>query len=308
MKKIYSVFRGLFAIIGIFVVIAFCLYLFVKPYYEVSINIDKNCLGYCDEYVDSLRTSGDFAQDTAVFAFTIYQDTVQAQKIKDYFQLDTLFSSSMDDWDKTIAIGKFVAENIPHDNQKEDPERHAIGLWEYTKNVAPGFNCRLHSILTFELLLAAGIPARYVTCMPQDEEDDDCHVVNEVWLSDKHKWVMIDTDMGGNFITDLNNNPLSLQEIREHYIENKEMIMHPSFTKGSKKKDGYYAYMAKNTYWFSCWGDLSYSQEDWKNKNVVRDSYIYLIPNKFTPFRVSEDDIITTNADLFWSEPKICYN
>ena len=141
----------------------------------------------------------------------------------------------------------------------------------------------------------------------QDEEDDDCHVVNEVWLSDKQKWVMIDTD-GGNFITDINNNPLSLQEIREHYIENKEMIMYPSFTKGSKKKDWYYGYMAKNTYWFSCWGDLSYSQEDWKNKNVVRDNYICLIPNKFTPFRVSEDDIITTNADLFWSEPKICYN
>ena len=77
--------------------------------------------------------------------------------------------------------------------------------------------------------------------------------------------------------------------IAGHYIENKEMIMHPSFTKGSKKKDWYYGYMAKNTYWFSCWGDLSYSQEDYKNKNVVRNNYICLIPSKFTPFRVDND-------------------
>lgn len=42
----------------------------------------------------------------------------------------------------------FVASSIPHDNQKKWLKLvNAIGLWEYTKEVAPAFNCRLHSIL-----------------------------------------------------------------------------------------------------------------------------------------------------------------
>ena len=87
----------------------------------------------------------------------------------DYFCLDTLYDACASTWEKTLTIGKFVSANIPHDNQKEYPEYvNAIGLWEYTKTVAPAFNCRLHSILTYELLTAAGIKARYITCLPYD--------------------------------------------------------------------------------------------------------------------------------------------
>ena len=47
-----------------------------------------------------------------------------------------------------MSITKFVANNIPHNNQTIQPEnRDAITLWEYTKNIEPAFNCRLHSIL-----------------------------------------------------------------------------------------------------------------------------------------------------------------
>ena len=59
-------------------------------------------------------------------------DTVQ-----DYFRLDTLYDADADSWTKALAIGKFVASNIPHDNQDEWPKHvNAIGLWEYTKEVA----------------------------------------------------------------------------------------------------------------------------------------------------------------------------
>ena len=117
--------------------------------------------------------------------------------------MDTLYSGSDDTWTKALAIGNFVATNIPHANQSKWPEqKNAIGLWEYTRDVEPAFNCRLHSILMFELLLAADIPARFVTCLPQDKDDNDCHVVNEVWLPEKQKWVMLDTDMGGHYVTD----------------------------------------------------------------------------------------------------------
>ncbi|MBQ7192529.1 MAG: transglutaminase domain-containing protein [Paludibacteraceae bacterium] len=259
--------------------------------------------GKYTDYVDSLRTSGSFAPDTTQVAFTLYQDTTQARRIKEYFQLDSLYPADADTWTKALAIGRFVADNIPHDNQQNYPEEvNAIGLWEYTQTVAPAFNCRLHSILTFELLLAAGIPARFVTCLPQDNNDCDCHVVNEVWLPETGRWAMLDTDER-YYVTDKDGNLLSMRDIREHYISGEQMLMWQNFATPIDKAHYYYAYLAKNTYWFSCWGSLSYSQEDLDYPDVVRDRYISLLPTGFMPDIIGGGSTVTTDADKFWSEP-----
>lgn len=303
MKKFFNVCRNIFAVIGVITVLFAILCFFAEPYFDVDISLNR--LGMMDSYVDSLRTSGPYAKDTTNFSFRIIQNEERAQEIKDYFQLDTLYSQDADTWTKAVAIGKFVSLNIPHANQKVWPEAvDAIGLWEYTKNVEPAFNCRLHSIFTFELLLAAGVDARYVTCMPEDAEDNDCHVVNEVWLPELSKWAMIDTDMGGYYFSDLKGVPLSLREMREHYISGEKMMMYPSFKNGSTKKDEHYAYMAKNTYWFACWGELSYYQENYNHEDVIRDHYINLIPLGFEPFRIGGGNTITTDADQFWAAPQ----
>ena len=299
MKKPFSIIRNILAVIGILAILVIIVLRIASPYFYFNYGLSN--LGLYEERVDALRSSGEYAADTNVFSMRIIQDSARAKEICDYFQLDTLFPENADTWAKAVAIGKFVASNIPHDNQKKWPEHvNAIGLWEYTKDVAPAFNCRLHSLLTFELLLAENIKARYITCMPQDEHDQDCHVVNEVWLPELNKWAMVDTDMGGHYVTDKNGTPLSLKEMREHYISGEKMMMHYAFGEGSSKVDDYYAYMAKNTYWFSSWGTLSYYQEDNKMENVNRDSYINLVPSGFEPFRVGGGNIVTTNADLFW--------
>ena len=299
MKTAFSIIRNILAVIGILAILVIIVLRMASPYFYFNYGLSN--LGLYEKRVDALRSSGEYAADTNVFAMKIIQDSARAKEIRDYFQLDTLFSENADTWEKAVAIGKFVASNIPHDNQKEWPEHvNAIGLWEYTKDVAPAFNCRLHSLLSFELLLAENIQARYITCMPQDENDQDCHVVNEVWLPELNKWAMVDTDMGGHYVSDRNGTPLSLKEIREHYISGEKMMMHYAFGEGSSKVDDYYAYMAKNTYWFSSWGTLSYYQEDYTTENINRDSYINLIPSGFEPFNVGGGNIVTTNADLFW--------
>lgn len=299
MKTAFSIIRNILAVIGLIAILVIIVLKIARPYYYFNYSLSN--LGLYEKRVDALRSSGEYAADTNVFSMRIIQDSARAKEIRDYFQLDTLFPENADTWKKAVAIGKFVASNIPHDNQKKWPEHvNAIGLWEYTKEVAPAFNCRLHSLLTFELLLAENIKARYITCMPQDENDQDCHVVNEVWLPELNKWVMLDTDMGGHYVTDMNGTPLSLREMREHYISGEKMMMHYAFGEGSSKVDDYYAYMAKNTYWFSSWGTLSYYQEDNKMENVNRDSYINLVPSGFEPFRVGGGNIVTINADLFW--------
>ncbi len=302
MKKLLKVIWGIFAVIGIlFVAYSIGLRLTYGKFY---ITIHQKYEARFDEFVDLLRSSGPYEKDTTTFEMKVLQDSVRAKEIRDYFQLDQLYNAEADTWTKALAIGQFVASNIPHDNQEIDPEhRNAIDLWEYTKNIAPAFNCRLHSILTFELLLAAGLDARYITCMSGDEYDTDCHVMNEVWLPELGKWAMIDTDMDGNYASDLDDTPLSLREIREHYISGEQMQYHPRFKKASTKVNEHYAYMAKNTYWFNCWETLSYYQEDWQNRQREIGRKIYLVPAGFKGFDIEDGAVITTDADTFWAAP-----
>ena len=299
-NRFFTVSRNVFAVIGVIATLLAVLYFIAKPYIEVDVY--PSHLGNMESYIDSLRTSGPYMKDTTDFNIQIIQDTARAEEIREYFQLDKLYAPDSDTWTKALAIGKFIASNIPHDNQKVWPESvDAIGLWEYTKNVAPAFNCRLHSILAFELFLAAGLDARYITCMSEDLNDNDCHVVNEVWLPELGKWAMIDTDMRGHYVSDLNGIPLSLKEMRELYISGEKMMVHPAFKKGHTRKDWYYAYMAKNTYWFACWGELSYYQEDYKHEDVIRDHYVCLIPSGFKVNVADDGSFLTTDAESFWA-------
>ena len=298
MKKSYSVIRNILAIIGGIAIIAAIIVWIESPNYDYY--LEKNNIGRLNQRLELLRTSGEYAADTNVFEMKIVQNQERAKEIREYFQLDTLYPEHATTWQKAVAIGKFVSSNIPHANQRKWPEHvNAIGLWDYIHNVEPAFNCRLHSIFTFELMLAADIKARYITCMSQDKDDPDCHVVNEVWLPELNKWAMIDTDMGGHYVTDRNSTPLSLKEMREYYISGEKILIYPAFGEAQKDKD-YYAYMAKNTYWFSCWGTLSYYQEDYKVEGIDRNSYVNLIPSGYTPYGIYEGYIVTTDAEKFW--------
>ena len=180
------------------------------------------------ERIDLLRHATPYASDTVRYRFVYRQDTIQAQKIHAYFRLDTLLTdSSATTWDKTLTLATFVASHIPHANQTKYPQKsNAIDLWEYTRKVEPAFNCRLHAILLHELMLAEGITNRFVTCLPADTLDSDCHVVNLVWLPEQNKWAMIDSDMQA-WISNPEGTPLSLAEMRERYISGSPMQIHP---------------------------------------------------------------------------------
>lgn len=83
MKTILKVIWGIFAVIGIL-----SLVLFInlrQKYGNFRLTVHPGYEARYDEFVDLLRTSGPFEKDTVAF-------------------------------DMTLAIGKFVANNIPHDN------------------------------------------------------------------------------------------------------------------------------------------------------------------------------------------------
>lgn len=275
MKSIWKIIRIVFIAVGV-VVMAVIVKLVLSGYQlqvsgirnqAIEIRFDRTNKVRYDEMVKLLREAGRYKADTADVEINYVPDIQRSEEIMDYFCLDTLYDACASTWEKTLAIGKFVSTNIPHDNQKEYPEYvNAIGLWEYTKTVAPAFNCRLHSILTYELLTAAGIKARYITCLPYDR----------------------------------NENLLSLAEIREHFVNDKEVVVYHNFDNPSSRISYYHAYMAKNTYWFCCWGDLGFYQEDYKTfpESTLRSKYYALVPEGFETF--SGKEITTHDPEQFW--------
>ena len=254
------------------------------------------------ERIELLRNATPYASDTARYHFIYQQDTLQAQKIRAYFRLDTLLTdSSASTWDKALTLAKFVASNIPHANQTKYPEkRNALDLWQYTREVEPAFHCRLHSILLHELMLSEGIINRFVTCLPADTLDSDCHVVNLVWLPERNKWAMIDSDMQA-WISNSEGTPLSLAEMRERYISGSPMRINPLFDsiKEDFNYDYYRSYWAKNLYWFICWEETGYGKED-----AMKGRQITLAPAGFTDPDTGPSDVLhTTDAERFWAAP-----
>lgn len=254
------------------------------------------------ERVELLRNAGKYVPDTLSYNFVYLQDTARAQQIREYFRLDTIVNPAKPTWDRAIALARFVAGNIPHANQKTYPEKcNAIDLWKYTRSVESAFNCRLHSILLHELLLSDGILNRFVICLPADSLDSDCHVVNLVWLPEMQKWAMLDSDMRA-WAEDKNGTPLSLAEMREHYIDGKEINYRPLLD--SEKDFGYYrAYWAKNLYWFESWETTGYGRED---SNPAYDNHgrnMVLVPKGYEGFDLYDESVLTTDATRFWAAP-----
>ncbi len=251
------------------------------------------------ERVELLRSAGAYASDTTGYRFTYEQNPDRAREIREYFRLDTLLTPESTTWERTLTLAQFVAAHIPHANQTEQPKtRNATALWEYHLTVEPAFNCRLHSIMLHELLLAAGITNRFVTCLPADPEDNDCHVVNLVWLPERQKWAMIDSDIQA-WAASPDGTPLSLAEMRERFMADEPMEVRPLLDPPFVTEAEYLTYLAKNLYWFECWEQTGYDKEvHFKGRTIV------LLPTGFEGFRLNDQALRTCDAARFWAAPE----
>lgn len=248
----------------------------------------------------------------ATFEIREIIDPEQAKKIREYFKenadldLDALAASPKSTWEKAVELAVFVAKNIPHDNQKEPlDDRSAIPLWEYSRRVPTGFNCRWHSILLSELMLSIGIKNRFITCLPQDKKDGDCHVVNLVWLPELNKYAMIDSDML-EYVVDENGVPMSLAQMREAVIAGEKLNIQvlPGFENSWVARESglkyMQAYWTKNLYWFSAHTSLAFNLEG--SNRPQGDSYAALIPPGYDCSHSYRSGLETSNARAFWGE------
>ena len=103
------------------------------------------------------------------------------QNVRAFFNLDSVAGNG-DELSKIINILNFIHNSIRHDGGNFALcEFDAIDIYNYHKSTGKGVNCRHLAIALNEMYLSMGIKSRYVTCMPKDPNDNDCHVINSVY-------------------------------------------------------------------------------------------------------------------------------
>jgi len=240
----------------------------------------------------------------------VYQDSVdyRLMNVREFFDLDSVAGDG-DEISKILNILHFVHKAIRHDGGNYALcEFDAIDIYNYHKSTGKGVNCRHLAIALNEMYLSMGIPSRYVTCMPYDEKDQDCHVINSVWSSQYQKWIWIDPTFEA-YVKDENGNFLSIQEVRDRLIEGRPVFLNEdaNWNNENKQTKEYYldSYMAKNLYWFDCVTNYCFNPES--RYRYVKNIHVVLTPSAYeTPstYENSSDwAVITHDADYFWQAP-----
>lgn len=232
------------------------------------------------------------------------QESMNLRMVRDYFKLDSVAGQG-DELSKIINLLHFAHDNIRHDgNNRAFAELDAIDLYNYYKTTGRGVNCRQLAISLCEMYLSMGIPARYVTCMPADPNDYECHVINTVWSNQLQKWLYIDPTMDA-WVMDEDGTILSIAEVRERLINDQQLVLceTANWNHESLQTKDYYLdeYMAKNLYYFVCKKISRFNPESVYRNNPPEDD-IRLIPAGFVNDNWKCDT--TTDPDFFWSKPE----
>ena len=254
-----------------------------------------------------LKKSAPYSKDTAQQDILFrYQpkESKNLRMVRDYFKLDSVVGQG-DELSKIINLLHFAHDNIRHDGGNQAfAELDAIDLYNYYKTTGKGVNCRQLAISLCEMYLSMGIPARYVTCMPADSLDYECHVINTVWSEQLQKWLYIDPTMDA-WVTDENGTMLSIAEVRERLINDQPLVLceTANWNHESQQTKEYYleTYMAKNLYYFVCKKLNRFNPESLYRNNDPADD-VRLIPVGFVNQNWKCDT--TTDPEVFWAKPK----
>ena len=274
-----------------------------------SLRKEKKYLSLLDQVKDRqplsvLKKSASYAKDNKKIEF-IYQpkESMNLRMVRDYFKLDSVAGQG-DELSKIINLMHFAHDNIRHDgSNRAFAEMDAIDLYNYYKTTGKGVNCRQLAISLCEMYLSMDIPARYVTCMPADSLDFECHVINTVWSSQLQKWLYIDPTFDA-WVTDENGTMLSIAEVRERLINDQPLVLcetaNWNHESPQTKEDYLETYMAKNLYFFVCKKLNRFNPESlYRNNDPEGD--VRLMPVGFV--NNNRKCETTTDLEVFWAKP-----
>jgi len=254
-------------------------------------------------YLDILRQAGKYqnADTTGLPRFTYEAVTSENLKnVRQFFKLDTIAGQG-DEISIIINLMTWVHSNIRHDGKNYALcEFTAIDIYNYHKSTGKGVNCRHLAITLNELYLAMGFKSRYVTCLPKDEKDSDCHVINSVYSTTLKKWLWMDPSFNA-YVKDENGNLLCIEEVRDRLIDGRPLALNEDANYNNEKettKEWYLDnYMAKNLYWFDRPVNSQFNVESrYRNTN---QPFVSLLPLG-TERTGSTSKVKTNDAAYFW--------
>lgn len=254
-------------------------------------------------YLSVLKAATPYEANGADVYFSYRYDCPEYERTRQYFNLDSIAGTG-DEISRLKNLMYYVHNNIRHDGSSFNPEkRDAISMYELCKSEGRGINCRMMALMLNEFYLALGYPSRYVTCMPIDSLDGDCHVINAVFSKDLNKWVWLDPTFAA-YVSDEAGNLLSISEVRERLIADKPLFINEdaNWNGQSKQTVAHYlkTYMAKNLYLLEC-----AEENAWGVESTYSPRYILLTPKADTRCYRSHQNggVVTTDAARFWQKP-----
>ena len=233
------------------------------------------------------------------------------------FNLDSIAGKG-NEVSRILELLHWIHNLIPHDGQHDNPEvRNAMSLIRQCKEEHRGLNCRGLGTVLNECYLALGFKSRFLTCLPKDSMDTECHVINMVYSNDLKKWIWVDATHD-SYVMDENGLLLDPFEVRERLIDGRPLILNPDANWNhqlSTVRENYlYDYMAKNLYRFSCPVNSTYDTETAAPGKSI--TYIELVPLDYflqdkapteTMIRGGKVKMIeyrTNNPDVFFAKPR----
>jgi len=272
------------------------------------------------DYLYIIQKAGAYnpADNRSVPAFT-YQsaDNPNLVILRKTFKLDSIAGSG-NEVSKVINLMYWIHNLVPHDGNHENPTvKNALSMINQCKQEKRGLNCRGLATVLNECYLSMGIKSRFVTCLPKDSLhiDNDCHVINMVYINSLKKWIWIDPTFCA-YVMDEKGQLLGLGEVRERIVDNKPLIINPDANwnhKSSETKEHYlYYYMAKNLYRLECNTSSEYDTETRLPGKML--NYVQLIPLDYFIQKPDKwqsldaggtkaDTYYTNNPATFWAAP-----
>jgi len=275
---------------------------------------------YVPSFLEILKGANEFnlSDNRKIPEFT-YQDKndLNLVALRKGFNLDSIAGTG-NEVSKILNVLHWIHRVIPHDGNSENPQvLNAMSLLTVCKKDNRGLNCRGLATVLNECYLSLGIKSRFITCLPKDPKDTECHVINMVYSNDMKKWLWIDPTNDA-YVMNEKGELLSIEEVRERLITNKPLIINPeanwNFKFSTLKEEYLYNYMSKNLYRFECPINSEYDLETRRKGKEM--TYVQLIPIDY--FKQKPDKTENTNKkdgtirisykinnqELFWKAPK----
>jgi hypothetical protein len=238
-------------------------------------NIDEN-------YIEILRNHSQYSNTdySSIPDFTYESDSCSdLVKLREKYTLDSIAGSG-DEFEKQKNLLKWVNRFIKH-NAKLPLPTLANTDTLFKTGLKDGANCGGLAILLNSVYLSMGYKSRFITCLNNDTVFNDPHSLTIVFSSNFNKWILMDPTYCA-FFSDEKSIPLSIEEIRDRFINGLKIKLNDDFnlnsisiSKSTNEINHYYNYIARNMFRF-----IAPVQSKFEfNSNC--SECIYLIPKDF---------------------------